>query len=612
MASDFRLLADGTSKRLLSNGSDKRILASSTVGGVPDPPTSAVGTRGNGQVSVAFTPPVNGGSSAIIDYTAISTPGSFTATGSGSPLVVTGLANGTAYTFTVHARNTQGNSSESVASAAVTPATVPGAPTGVTAAAGNASAVVTFSAPASTGGDAITGYTVTASTGPTGTGAGSPITVSGLTNGVAVTFTVTATNTVGTGAASSASTPAVYPGVVVTIGKLAPVQIAATGYTVYRFVNGALVADGPRITAGLRAVASVTNGIEALVSTTADADGGMRGVNVYDNGSTFIAQPLYIPPANRHGALVSVAPFLSGDTIGTPGFTLSKLAASGTLTAGTRTAAAAAISGVTNGYAISYTPALDADGGFHGCGQWDDGNGNYYPAEEINVCGTSPVLAKVAPFLTTDFVVGKTPGYQLYELLAASIPTVGSRVTTMTAIPHQLMGFIAWIDLTAQADTDGGVRGVINWDNGDTTPAYRPDVLNALPLLGGGTVASVAPFLTTDTMSTPGWRTYKLSSSAITADGARITANVQTIPNATNGRAALLTPTLDGDSNYRGEVTWDTGGGGAVFYADEVDVWASSAVGGSSDSGVTGAGVGRGRLRRGLGVGKLQRGLQVA
>jgi hypothetical protein len=83
---------------------------------------------------------------------------------------------------------------------------VPGAPTIGTATAGNASASVSFTAPTPNGGSAITGYTVTSSPGgKTGTGTSSPITVSGLTNGTAYTFTVTATNAIGTGAASGAS-----------------------------------------------------------------------------------------------------------------------------------------------------------------------------------------------------------------------------------------------------------------------------------------------------------------------------------------------------------------------------------------------------------------------
>jgi uncharacterized protein (TIGR02145 family) len=86
---------------------------------------------------------------------------------------------------------------------------VPGAPTIGTAIAGNAQALVPFTAPASDGGSTIVSYTATSSPGGiTGTliqaGSGT-ITVTGLTNGTAYTFTVTATNAIGTGAASTAS-----------------------------------------------------------------------------------------------------------------------------------------------------------------------------------------------------------------------------------------------------------------------------------------------------------------------------------------------------------------------------------------------------------------------
>jgi hypothetical protein len=88
---------------------------------VPDPPTSVLAGGGYEQSTVSFTAPVNNGGSAITSYTVTSSPGGFTGTGAASPITVTGLTNGTAYTFTVIATNAIGDSIPSSTSAAVTP-----------------------------------------------------------------------------------------------------------------------------------------------------------------------------------------------------------------------------------------------------------------------------------------------------------------------------------------------------------------------------------------------------------------------------------------------------------------------------------------------------------
>lgn len=87
---------------------------------VPNAPTNVVGTGGNLSVSVAFSAPAFTGGSPITGYTAKSTPGNFTASGAASPLVVSGLAASTTYTFTVTATNAIGTSVESAPSADVT------------------------------------------------------------------------------------------------------------------------------------------------------------------------------------------------------------------------------------------------------------------------------------------------------------------------------------------------------------------------------------------------------------------------------------------------------------------------------------------------------------
>ena len=82
----------------------------------------------------------------------------------------------------------------------------PGAPTGVSATAGSTQAEVSFTAPTFAGiPGTITQFKVTSSSGQTATGSSSPITVTGLTNGNAVTFTAQAQNAIGLGKSSDAS-----------------------------------------------------------------------------------------------------------------------------------------------------------------------------------------------------------------------------------------------------------------------------------------------------------------------------------------------------------------------------------------------------------------------
>jgi uncharacterized repeat protein (TIGR02543 family) len=187
---------------------------SAAINAAPSAPRNVTATSANGSAVVSWDAPLDERGSAVTGYTITAytagnvAAGTCTATAPTETCTVSGLSNGVAYTFKATATNGIGTSAQSTASSAVTPSTVPNAPTGVVASAGDASASVSFSAPTNTGGSAITGYVVTASDGTTASGTTSPIRITGLSNDTAYTFTVKAVNANGDSVASAYSSSA--------------------------------------------------------------------------------------------------------------------------------------------------------------------------------------------------------------------------------------------------------------------------------------------------------------------------------------------------------------------------------------------------------------------
>ena len=160
---------------------------------------------------------------------------------------------------------------------------------------GDTEATVTFTAPASTGGTAIAGYTVTSSPGGiTATGVSSPITIQGLTNGTAYTFTVTATST-----ASSASNPVTPAGApdAPTIGTAtggdtqATVTFTAPANNGFAAITGYTVTSTPgNITAtGASSpitITGLTNGTPYTFTVTATNSVGTGAASAASNSVT--------------------------------------------------------------------------------------------------------------------------------------------------------------------------------------------------------------------------------------------------------------------------------------------------------------------------------------
>ena len=191
-----------------ANGSSP-VSAGVAVSTLPNPPTSVAATvLTDTYVNVAFT--ASTGPLAITGYTVTSSPGSVTATGASSPILVTGLSANTAYTFTVTATAAQGTSVPSVASSSVTTNAVPNPPTGLTGTSNtNSSISLSFTAPY--GNISSYNYRAVDSSGNVFTGnfaaPATTLTISGLGLGRTYTTTLQSVDAFGTSVASS---PLVY------------------------------------------------------------------------------------------------------------------------------------------------------------------------------------------------------------------------------------------------------------------------------------------------------------------------------------------------------------------------------------------------------------------
>lgn len=270
----------------------------------PSTPTSvSASANPDGTSTVSFTPSTNPGKPSG-NYVVTSSPGSITATGATSPIIVSGLTPGTSYTFTVVKQSGTGISSDTSApSGSGTAFTIPGAPvisaarfasqtiriTLTTAAADNGSTVTSYEYRIKAGAGAYGSYATLSGSAPFI--AGQTWDISGLTNGTTYTVQVRAVNAAGPGPGSNEPT-AVPSGT-----PLAPtITLARQASQTVRITLTALAPDNGSAVTGYRyrikAGAGAYGSYIALSGTAPFSIGQTWDIGSLTNGTTYTVQVL--------------------------------------------------------------------------------------------------------------------------------------------------------------------------------------------------------------------------------------------------------------------------------------------------------------------------------
>jgi len=238
--------------------------------GVPAAPWNLRAVAGDAQVVLVWDAPATDGGSPVTNYTVHrgTAPGSLALVATLADVLThedAGLTNGVAYVYAVRAVNAVGEGPPS-GEASATPVSVPLAPQGLQATAGDAQVTLTWQPPAADGGSPIVGYRVHRGAAPGGlvllvaVGDVLGFTDTGLTNGVTYYYAVNALNAVGDGPRSAEipATPAPPPDTTV-----------------------------PTVSIGSPAAGSTLTSLIVTVSGTASDDVGLERVEVSTDGANW-------------------------------------------------------------------------------------------------------------------------------------------------------------------------------------------------------------------------------------------------------------------------------------------------------------------------------------
>lgn len=263
--------------------------------GLPEAPTGLLLTAGDAEVSLSWTA-ADGNGRPVLDYAieyGTSSAGPWTAFTDGvstsTSSVVTGLTNGTEYTFRVRAETLAGLSAP--VSGAAMPLTSPSAPTSLLASPGTGAdyekITLSWSAPSSNGGSAVTSYTVELATNPdfssatSFTGASSPRALTGLTANTAYHLRVRAVTAYGTGPWSSMSSLTVPAAPAVSI--TCPQGYTSAGMQVNALTSTCTVLTSTASGATIDGLVAGPGGYSRTFTTASYSASDVPLANLYDN-----------------------------------------------------------------------------------------------------------------------------------------------------------------------------------------------------------------------------------------------------------------------------------------------------------------------------------------
>lgn len=260
----------------------------------PAEPTNVKVTAADGSALVSWTAPTETGGLSLT-YTVIANPGGQSCTTTGTACIVTGLTNGTSYTFRVSAKNAAGTSQGSVPSAAATPTagtsvstaigTVPGAPTDVKVVPGWKRATISWAPPTNNGGQQVFSFRVTASPGGQSclTFGAQACTIIGLAPRKQHTFSVVATNALGDSAAATSAKVSLQPKVALRGGPTAAKLASWKGLSSGKGVVVSLRLIGKAAKANCKIVDGkvIAKVAKAECKVRVKSKGQVRTINIY-------------------------------------------------------------------------------------------------------------------------------------------------------------------------------------------------------------------------------------------------------------------------------------------------------------------------------------------